>query len=108
MILNRIGVFWPEHSLQAGGRRFETCTAHQPDRSNFKRFLQRDLRLSLNKATPTVTFTFDSHRSPDLGYEIEHRRRVRSARNRYSPVCSEKGYLGSGVGIREPERKSRV
>jgi len=28
MIHNRIGVFWPEHSLQAGGRRFETCTAH--------------------------------------------------------------------------------
>ena len=29
MILNRIGVFWPEHSLQAGGRWFETSTAHQ-------------------------------------------------------------------------------
>jgi hypothetical protein len=29
MILNRIGVFWPGHSLQAEGRRFETCTAHQ-------------------------------------------------------------------------------
>ncbi len=29
MILNRLSVFWPEHSLQAGGRRFETCTAHQ-------------------------------------------------------------------------------
>ena len=27
-ILNRIGVFWPEHSLQAGGRWFETSTAH--------------------------------------------------------------------------------
>jgi hypothetical protein len=29
MILIRFGVFWPEHSLQAEGRRFETCTAHQ-------------------------------------------------------------------------------
>jgi uncharacterized protein (DUF2252 family) len=29
MILNRIRIFWPEHSLQAEGRRFETCTAHQ-------------------------------------------------------------------------------
>jgi len=37
MILNRIGVFWPEHSLQAGGRWFDPSTAHQfryrlPDR----------------------------------------------------------------------------
>jgi len=30
MMFNGIDFFWPEHSLQAGGRWFETSTARQP------------------------------------------------------------------------------
>jgi hypothetical protein len=47
-------------NIQAEGRRFETCTAHQRNPSKFSEFLSRGLRLSLNKAA--LTATFDSHR----------------------------------------------